>query len=308
MMSYLSLVPNPPKICLLTGGIAPMLTNVDDVYCALRERVKKRNFKYFERYPSDIYLVKKIVKKLMNNPAPLPSGGLLTARRFLQLGISLGGSPSSFASLHSLFSSAFLSEDDDDFTRSFLKTIDSVQPFDDHPIYFLLHESIYADENSNCKKSDWSAFKAYAGEKDFDSVLSTEEGENGRQPTLLLGEVVFPWMADGDYAELSGLSMRAIAHSLSSKDDWDKLYDSEQMRKALATDGTGVSKAAAAVYYDDMYVDFDASMKVTQRGNPLENCAVWINNDYQHSGLRDDGAAIFCKLLGMAKGEIGTPS
>mgnify|MGYP001351278167 CR=1 FL=1 len=82
--------------------------------------------------------------------------------------------------------------------------------------------------------------------------------------------------------------MRAIAHSLSSKDDWDKLYDSEQMRGALATDGTGVSKATAAVYYDDTYVDFDASMKVTQRGNPLENGAVWINNDYQHSGLRGD--------------------
>ena len=212
MMIYLSLVPNPPKICLLTGGIAPMLTNVDDAYCASRERVKKRSFEYYERYPGDIYLVKKIVKKLMNDPAPLPSGGTLTARRFLQLGISLGGSPSSFASLHSLFSSACLSEDDDDFACSFLKTI--------------------------------------------------------------------------DYAELSGLSMRAIAYSLSRKDDWDKLYDSEQMRGALATNGTGVSKAAAAVYYDDMYVDFDVSMKVTQRGNPLENGAVWINNDYQHSGLR----------------------
>ena len=73
-------------------------------------------------------------------------------------------------------------------------------------------------------------------------------------------------------------------------------------------DGSGVSKAAAAVYYDDMYVDFDAVMKVTKRGNPLENCKVWISNEYQHSGLRDDGAMIFNKLLGMAKGEVGTPS
>merc|ERR1712038_278655 len=117
MMSYLSLIPNPPRICLFTGGIAPMLTNIDDVYRALRERVKKRNFIYYERYQQDVYLVKRIVRKLMKDPALLPSGGLLTPRRFLQLGISLGGSPSSFASLHSLFSSAFLSEDDDDFTR-----------------------------------------------------------------------------------------------------------------------------------------------------------------------------------------------
>ena len=303
MMSYLSLIPNPPKICLLTGGIAPMLTNVDEVYTSLRDRVKKRNLKYYDTYPGDVLVVKRIVKRLLEKPASLPSGGILTARRFLQVGIGLGGSPSAFASLHSLFASAFISDEDDDLTRAFLKNIDSMQSFDDHPIYCLLHESIYVDSNSECAKSDWSAMKAYAPEHDFDCTISTKD-EKVREPTLLVGEVVFPWMVDGDYAELSGLSMRALAHSLSSKDDWTDIYDPAAMRNALST----VSKAAAAVYYDDMYVDFNASMKVTERGNPLEKCAVWVTNDYQHSGLRDDGAAIFGKLLGMAKGEVGTPS
>ena len=315
-MSYLSLIPNPPKICLFTGGMAPMLTNVDDVYSSLRERVKQRNIKYYDTYPGDIALVKRIIQQLVDNPTKLPSGGILTARRFLQVGIGLGGSPSAFASLHCLFASAFVSEDDDDFTRAFLKSIDMMQPFDDHPIYFLMHESIYADVNSHCVKSDWSAMKAYYdnnNEKttDFDYLLHNNNHPSEEvEPTLplLVGEVVFPWMADGDYAELSGLSMRALAHSIANKDDWGPLYDPTKMRKALAKDGTGVSKAAAAVYYDDMYVDFNASMKLTERGNPLENCAVWVTNDYQHSGLRDDGATIFCKLLGMAKGEIGTPS
>lgn len=307
MMSYLSLIPNPPKICLLTGGIAPMLTNIDEVYSALRGRVKERNLKYYDRYPGDIPLVKRIVRRLLDKPAKLPSGGILTARRFLQVGIGLGGSPSAFASLHCLFVSAFVSDDDDDLSRAFLKVIDSMQPFDDHPIYFLMHESIYADKNSECDKSDWSAFRAYDTESEFDCSLSTSL-DNEETPTLLTGEVVFPWMADGDYAELSGLAMRALAHSLSSKDDWGNLYDADQMRRALATDGTGVSKAASATYYDDMYVDFNAAMKVTERGNPLENCPVYVTNEYQHSGLRDDGAAIFSKLLGMAKGEVGTPS
>ncbi len=115
-------------------------------------------------------------------------------------------------------------------------------------------------------------------------------------------------MADGDYAELSGFGMRALARSLADKDDWCDVYNPDNMKKALAVDGSGVSNAAAAVYYDDMYVDFNACMKVTQRGSPLENCKVYITNDYQHSGLRDDGANIFKKLLGMAKGEIRTPS
>ena len=57
-----------------------------------------------------------------------------------------------------------------------------------------------------------------------------------------------------------------------------------------------------------MYVDFDIAMKVVKCGQPLENCKVWVSNEYQHSGLRDDGSLIFNKLLGMAKGEIGIPS
>eukprot|EP00591_Stephanopyxis_turris_P012323 CAMPEP_0195531672 /NCGR_PEP_ID=MMETSP0794_2-20130614/36018_1 /TAXON_ID=515487 /ORGANISM="Stephanopyxis turris, Strain CCMP 815" /LENGTH=115 /DNA_ID=CAMNT_0040663563 /DNA_START=27 /DNA_END=374 /DNA_ORIENTATION=+ len=115
--------------------------------------------------------------------------------------------------------------------------------------------------------------------------------------------MVFPWMADGDYAELSGLGMKSLAQALADKKDWGSLYDETKMKLAF-----GNTKASAAVYYDDMYVDFDACMKVVKRGGPLEKCKVWITNDYQHSGLRDDGANIFVKLLGMAKGSVGTPS
>lgn len=307
MMSYLSIVKNPPKICILTGGIAPMLTNVDDVYSSLRERVKERNLKFYDRYPGDIMLVKRIVKVLGEKPASLPSGGKLTARRFLQLGISLGGSPSAFASMHNLISSAFISDDGDDLSRAFLKGMDSVQPFDDHPIYYLLHESIYADGDKHSNPTKWAAHRAYKiwdqADMNYKASLSSNDS-----PTFLFGEVVFPWMSDGDYAEVSGLGMLSLANSLAFKDDWKSLYNAENMRKALADDGTGVSKAAAAVYYEDMYVDFDASMKVAARGGPLEKCKVWVTNDFQHSGLRDDGASIFCKLLGMAKGTENTPS
>lgn len=297
MMTYLSLIPNPPMICLLTGGIAPMLTNVDELYPSVREKVKERNMKYYERYPGDVDVVKRIVSCLDKAPPKLPSGGLLTARRFQQLGLSLGGSPSAFASLHALFASAFVSDEEDEFARAFLKEMDSTQPFDDYPLYFLMHETIYADKSSDCVKTEWSAQRA-----------SDNEVVDSSDPVLFTGEVVFPWMADGDYAELSGLGMRALAHALATKDDWGLLYDADHMKAMLAVDGTGRSKAAAAVYYEDMYVDFDACMKVCKRGGPLENCQLWISNEYQHSGLRDDGAVIFNKLIGIAKGEVGTPS
>ncbi len=187
-MTYLSLIPNPPSICLLTGGIAPMLTNVDDVYHALRERVKERNLKYYDMYPGDVDVVKRIVARLEKEPTKLPSGGILTARRFRMVGIGLGGSPSAFTSLHSLFSSAFVSDDDDDFTRSFLKEMETTQPFDDHPIYFLLHESIYADSNSKCDKTEWSAFRAYESSNEFKcNVSSTLESSD---PLLLVSKTL----------------------------------------------------------------------------------------------------------------------
>lgn len=313
-MSYLSLIPQPPRVCLLTGGIAPMLTSVDKAYDSLWERVKERSLNYYDAYPGDIRLVKRIVRALLARPAHLPSGGYLTARRFLQLGLSLGGSPSAFASLHSTISSAFINEDDDEFSKAFLKGVDSSQPFDDYPIYFLLHESIYADagikrypDGGDAIPTNWSAHRMFENRIKTPSEFSyelTSSLDADSRPTLFFGEMVFPWMADGDYAEISGLGMKSLAHALANKSDWGVLYDSEKMRSAL----TNGSKAAAAVYYDDMYVDFDSCMKVVERGGPLEKCKVWINNEYQHSGLRDNGSGIFTKILGMAKGSVRTPS
>lgn len=317
MMSYLSLIPNPPKICLLTGGIAPMLTKPYDLYSSLLERVKERNLQYYEIFPGDIPVVKRIVYNLLSQKIYLPSGGRLTARRFLQLGMALGGSPSAFTSLHTLLNSAYLETEGDQndpctFSRTFLKAMDSEQPFDDNPIYFLLHESIYADGDSSQRyggPTQWAAHRALEDitrtPSDFSYDLTCTLKSDAR-PTLFFGEMVFPWMSDGDYAEVSGLGMKALAHGIANKDDWDHLYDADHMRSVLSS---GKSKAAAAVYVDDMYVDFDACMKVAkQRGSPMYGCKMYITNEYQHSGLRDDGASIFKKLMGMAKGTIRVPS
>lgn len=305
-MAYLSLVEHPPKICLLTGGIAPMLTPAYDAYSSLWERVKERNLCYYDMYPGDIPLIKKIVKKLSEEPVTLPSGGTLTARRFLQFGLGLGGSPSSFASLHNLFQSAFLVPGEAEFTRSFLKQIDNDQPFDDHPIYYFLHESIYADGPKH-SPTNWAAHRAYENKiktpSEFDYRLTCQM-DSDKRPTMLFGEMVFPWMSE-DYAECGGIGCTALASALATKDDWGPLYDGDHMRKVLAE---GRSRAAAAVYYDDLYVDFDCSMKVAARGGPLEKAKIYITNEYQHSGLRDDGASIFIKLHGMATGSVRTPS
>jgi len=308
-MTYLSQIDNPPRICLLTGGIAPMLTPVLDAYTALWGRVKERSLQYYEMYPGDVAVVKTIVQKLLKEAAELPSGGTLTARRFLQLGLALGGSPTAFASFHAMLSTAMVNSDgsDSDFTRAFLKYVDSAQNFDDHPIYFWLHESIYGDGPQMNSPTNWAAHNAYealaASNKEYDYKY-TSSSNDSNLPTLFFGEMVFPWMPK-DFADVSGVGLQAVANSLAAKTDWPPLYDGDHMRKVL---GDGTCKAAAAVYYDDMYVDFDACMKVTARGGPLQGCKVWVTNEYQHSGLRDGGSEIFSKLYGMATGGIRTPS
>jgi hypothetical protein len=306
MMSYLSLIEHPPKICLFTGGVAPMLTPAYDAYSFLWERVKERSLRYYDMYPGDIPVVKKIVAKLMEQPETLPSGGTLTARRFLQLGMGIGGSPSSFASLHSKLSSAFIQTEELEFAKAFLKSFDHDQPFDDYPIYYFLHESIYADGPSNAP-TNWAAHRAYESKiqtpSEFDYRLTSTLNSDDR-PTLFFGEMVFPWMSE-DYAECGGFGCTALANALADKQDWGPLYDGDHMRKVL---GDGSSRAAAACYFDDMYVDFGCCMKVLQRGGPLEKCKAYVTNEYQHSGLRDSGASIFTKLHGMATGSVRTPS
>jgi hypothetical protein len=113
--------------------------------------------------------------------------------------------------------------------------------------------------------------------------------------------MVFPWMTE-DYAELNGTGVKLLADALAAKNEWNALYNEANMKAALA----GRSKAAAAVYYGDMYVDFKECERVL--AGPLEKCKPYITNDYQHSGLRDDGARIFDKLHGMAMGSVRTPS
>lgn len=144
---------------------------------------------------------------------------------------------------------------------------------------------------------------------EFDYKITSKS--DTEDPVLFFGEMVFPWMAD-DYSELSGYGMKSLSQSIATKSDWLPLFDASNMQTALgaaaSTKGMAKSKAASATYYSDMYVDFDCAMKLIKRGGPLENVKVWVTNEYQHSGLRDDGAHIVSKLVQMAKGTINVPS
>jgi pimeloyl-ACP methyl ester carboxylesterase len=110
--TYLSTFPGSLKEVFMTGGIPPLTNNPDEVYkntyseCCDQslhmiianlvanyravEKVEERNKAYYAKFPSDIKNVWYIIDHLFKEPVKLPSGGVLSARRFMMLGINFG--------------------------------------------------------------------------------------------------------------------------------------------------------------------------------------------------------------------------
>jgi hypothetical protein len=58
---------------------------------------------------------------------------------------------------------------------------------------------------------------------------------------------------------------------------------------------------AAAVYYEDLYVDFSLSQATAAQ---ISGIRLWVTNEYMHSGIREDGSRILDQLFAMIKGKI----
>ena len=103
-------------------------------------------------------------------------------------------------------------------------------------------------------------------------------------------------MAD-DYAWLRQL--KPAAELLAAKADWGPLYD-----RAVLGQREG-PPVAALVSYEDIYVEraFSEETAAMLGGR----ARLWITNEFQHSGLRDD-PSVFERLLAMSKGEVAIPS
>eukprot|EP00622_Pseudochattonella_farcimen_P005685 FR741347.1.p1 GENE.FR741347.1~~FR741347.1.p1 ORF type:complete len:268 (-),score=19.50 FR741347.1:105-908(-) len=232
----------------------------------------------------------------------LPSGGRLTTRRFLQSGIVLG-SASGMDSLHWLLEAPWTSDQKDQLSFGFLKSMDDLQSYDTNPIYWLLHEAIYMDGDAGF--SDWSAHRVGLRSK-RDLALNTRLGpaaldyaealKDADTPVFLNGEMVFPWMCQ-DYAQLRSLG--PAADILAAKTDWSRLYNRDVLKDTKVP-------CAALISYDDIYVEREFSEETARLLG--DNCQVWVTNEFQHSGLRDCPERVFTTLLAMSRGEHGIPS
>ncbi|KAF6157580.1 hypothetical protein GIB67_037153 [Kingdonia uniflora] len=291
-VTYLSFAPQGLKQVLLTGGIPPVKKGctADAVYNECFEQIFHQNEKYYKRYPKDIEVVCEVVSYLAESEGGgvvLPSGGLLTARGLQIIGLSGLGSSTGFERLHYMFERVWdpilVPGAKKSISYFFLKEIENWMAFDTNPLYALMHESIYCQGSA----SRWSAHRIRKEEKHsrFDAIKALKEGG----PILFTGEMVFPWMFD----EIHALKpFKDAAHLLAKKKDWPSLYD-------IAVLNNNKVPVVAAVYYEDMFVNFKLAMGTAKE---IAGIRLWVTNEFMHSGLRDGGGDVFDHLLGLLDG------
>ena len=98
--------------------------------------------------------------------------------------------------------------------------------------------------------------------------------------------MMYPWM----FEEIRRLRpFRAAVELLASRTDWPPLYDPVRL-------AANEVPLAAAVYYDDMYVDSGLQLDTAAR---IGNAQAWVTNEYEHDGLGED--RVFARLTGLVR-------
>ncbi|TDJ79883.1 MAG: alpha/beta fold hydrolase [Planctomycetota bacterium] len=276
---YLSQSPAGLRAVLITGGLPPLDATCEDIYRRTYPTVARKNRAYYERYPGDVERVQAIVACLVADDVRLPCGDRLTPRRFQQLGLQLGFSDG-FEILHYLFEDAFVSGSHGrELSYFFLRGFEHALHFDTNPIFSVLHEACYTQQAA----SRWAAERVRSEFPEFEPRAGA--------PVFLTGEMIYPWM----FAEIGALRPLAdVAEILAQFEDWPRLYDPEALSRNSVP-------CAAAVYYDDMYVDRRFSLETAEK---IPGVRPWITNEYEHNGLRAAGEVVLDRLLGMVAGRL----
>jgi hypothetical protein len=194
----------------------------------------------------------------------LPSGDVLSSRRFRQLGMMLGMSTGA-ERLHHLLE---LPPD----SPAFLHDVEGATRFARNPLYAVVHEACYAD---GCA-TRWAAERLMPDE--FAS-----------SPELFTGEMVYPWM----FEEYGALAPLREAAELLAEHEWPRLYDGERLERNEVP-------AAAVVYAEDMYVEREFSEETAAR---IKGLRMWLTNEFDHDGLGRE-KRVLARLIDLARGRV----
>lgn len=263
VVTYLSIAPGGLREALITGGLPPLRTPVDEVYRDTYARVIERTGRYFDRYPGDRERMRALRERIAEGGVRLPNGDALSWRRVQQLGQWLGMSDGADA-LHHVLELPFDSS-------AFRHDVAAPMGFERNPLYAVIHEACYADTGA----TGWSA----------ERVMPAAYGED---PDLFTGEHVYRWMFE-DYGELRPF---AEAADLLARHEWPALYDPDALAACEVP-------AAAAIYHEDMYVERVHSERTAAA---IRGLRPWVTSEYDHDGIRADGDRVLGRLLDLVRG------
>ncbi|WP_319411753.1 alpha/beta fold hydrolase [uncultured Cohaesibacter sp.] len=272
-LSYLSMAPQALEACYVTGGLSGLDASAEDVYERTFPRVAEKNRHFYARFAADKAQLARIADILASEDIRLPNGDRLTVRRLQTLGIAFGMKPG-YEEVHWLLDGAL--DQDGKLSESFLHDVMVETGYATNPLYCALQEVIYAQ---NGAVTNWAAQR----EREKHPVFA-----EGHRPLLFTGEMMFPWM----FEDIKALRpFRAATEALHQRPIEAALYD----KVRLAANEVPV---AAAVYFDDMYVDAGLSLETAGRVGNLKS---WVTNEYEHDGLRQD-SRVLKRLIAMVAG------
>jgi proline iminopeptidase len=258
--SYLSLAPEGLDKCLVTGGIPGVTATAEDVYRRTWPRVIAKNLEWRRRFPQDQAIVNRIRDAILarraGDPIRLPGGDPLTVRRLQAFGQVFGMSYG-YAEIHFWLEEAF---DGDEVANAFLAELERRTSHLGQPLYAILQEVIYCSGTA----SDWAAERVRAGVPE----VATDAPELMFTGEMKESSIFRDEAAMAPFAEAMEI--------LNARSDWPPLYD-------LDTLARNEVPVAAAVYFDDLYVDANLSLDTAAR---TPNVRSWVTNEFEHDGLR----------------------
>ncbi len=271
--TYLSFAPDGLARVLVAGGLPPLDRGPEDVYLATFARVQQRYAAFLDRYPEDGHRFDAVADHVASTDARLPSGDRLTVPRLQSLGLFLGWSDG-LERLHHLLEGAWTHTRRGELADDFLASVEAATTFVQQPLYAVMHESIYCQGVA----SRWAAQRVADTLPEFAPTA---------RPLLPTGEMLLPALVRGDRAVAP---LAEVADLLAAYDAWPALYDLERL-------AANTVPVAAAVYHEDMYVDYALSMETAARVGALRT---WSTGRLGHDGLRSDDR-VLDRLLAMTR-------
>ncbi|MDB2386628.1 alpha/beta hydrolase [Shewanella sp.] len=278
VLKYLNDAPNGIKEAYITGGIPSLNRSADEVYHATYQRVIAKNDDFFSRFSDAQSLVKALAQHISDNEVRLATGERLTVEMLQLLGINIGMEQGP-ESVYYLLEQALITTVSGTIVNPlFLAHFCQLLDYNTNPIFALLHESIYCQQNA----SNWSAHRVRQQYPQFNYSVD--------KPFLFTGEMIYPWM----FEQFNNLKpLKEAADRLAEKSDWPTLYQP-------ATLAQNKVPVAAAIYSEDMFVEMRYSLETAAK---VGNLRYWLTSEYEHNGIRMDGEHILDKLIAINRGE-----